>query len=827
MAPLYDKAAALPAQGALKAELDRIATLSADPKVRAEMALGVVQDRVRYVALAMGTAGLVPADAETTWARRYGDCKGKTALLLGLLHGLGIVAEPVAVNAFSGDGIDQRLPMVGLFNHVLVRATIGGKDYWLDGTRTGDTSLDRLQVPAFGWGLPLTSKGAVLVRMEPKPTVTPNETVSIIIDATGELTVPAPFKVETVQTGDSALATKSSLASLTGAAREDALRRYWKSEFDFVDVRSTSATFDPKTGEQRLAMEGLAKMDWHDGWYETDKMRVGYKADFSRDAGQDLKAPYAVDYPYFTRATEKILLPPGFSGKSGTDNADVDETVAGIAYKRTAKLDGNVFLIEKIERSVVPEFPAGEARAAEAALRRLADMTVYLREPASYRPTERELAAMAATTPATGEEYVNRGVAMLNSDRFDEAIADFSKARELDPKNIWSIANRALSYVWKSDYAAAITDMDAAAAIDPKNPVLWRARGVMAERKNNWVEAVAAYGKSLEGEPRNSFTLAHRAMAQRAAGNEDAALEDAAASLALNPREVDMYLLRANIFRGKGDSASGLKEAAALETAGADMSYAQVAAGNIYDSFGKWDAALKAYDRAIAIKPEAYVYLNRGLHRPKDDMVGRRADFAEALRLDPTDVGNWAASADLQLKSGDAEGAIRTLGQAIAKFPDNAELLTERGLAYDQIGDRTAADKDFASARTNASQPVELNNICWKKATFGSAPKATLESALADCDAALKQSEDFAPYLDSRGLVLLRLGRLDDAIRDYDKVLVKQSQYLTSFYGRALAWAAKGDLAKAEADRAAALKLSDRVQTVFEGYGLPWPGQKP
>ncbi len=150
MAPLYQKAAVLPAAGPLRAEVARIAAASSDPKVRAEATLALLQDRIRYVALAMGAGGLVPADAEQTWSRRYGDCKGKTALLLGILEALGIQAEPVLVSTAAGDGLDERLPMIGLFDHVLVRATIGGRAYWLDGTRAGDAALDRLAVPAFG-----------------------------------------------------------------------------------------------------------------------------------------------------------------------------------------------------------------------------------------------------------------------------------------------------------------------------------------------------------------------------------------------------------------------------------------------------------------------------------------------------------------------------------------------------------------------------------------------------------------------------------------------------------------------------------------------------
>jgi tetratricopeptide (TPR) repeat protein len=823
LAPLYVKASTLPAAGPLRTELDRIAVLSTDPKARAQAALGLVQDKVRYVALAMGQGGLVPADAELTWSRRYGDCKGKTALLLGLLHALGIAADPVAVNAVSGDGIDQRLPMVGLFNHVLVRAVIGGRTYWLDGTRTGDTSLDRLQTPDVGWGLPLLESNAALVRMVPAPFDRPNESVSVTIDATGGLTAPAPFKVETVLRGDPALATRNAMANLTGATRDEALRRYWKGQYDFVQPVKMDSMFDPATGEQRLTMEGVATMEWKDGWYETDGMRLGYKADFVREANQDQAAPYAVPYPYYNQVTEKILLPPGFSGKAGADNAEVDETIGGVAYKRSARLDGNVFLIEKTERSLAPEFPASEAPAAQVALRRLADRTVYLRRPAGYRMTAKEMTALTASTPATGKGYVDRGIALMDAGRFDEAIADFTKAHEADPKDIWPLANRAMAYAWKNDVAATTKDLDAAAAIDPKNAVLLRTRGLLAERQGRWNDAVAAYGQSLAGEPRNAFALGHRAISRRQAGDLDGALEDAGAALALQPRWTDLYLLRAGILRGKGDVAGGLKEAAALERAAPDDSYAAVAAANIYHGLGKWDEALKAYDRALAIKPEGYIYLNRGQRRPKGEIDARRADFAEAVRLDPGQVSGWIAQAELASETGDIKGAVASYSQAIEKFPDDVDLKVGRGLAYDRLGDRAAADGDFAAARAKAPGPANLNNICWKKATKDKASPAALESALADCDEALKKTPDFGPYLDSRGLVLLRLGRIDEAIVDYDRALAQRGDYATSLYGRALTWMRKGDRAKADADHAAALKISPRVEEEFAEYGLPWP----
>ena len=53
MAPLYAQAAAIPPDGSLQAEIAKIRAASPDPKARAEAALQLVENRVRYVALAL------------------------------------------------------------------------------------------------------------------------------------------------------------------------------------------------------------------------------------------------------------------------------------------------------------------------------------------------------------------------------------------------------------------------------------------------------------------------------------------------------------------------------------------------------------------------------------------------------------------------------------------------------------------------------------------------------------------------------------------------------------------------------------------------------
>lgn len=816
MAPLYEKASELPRQGLLQLELERIKSISNDPIVRTEAALALVQDKIRYVALAMGTGGYVPADAETTWSRRYGDCKAKTAILLGLLDAMDVQAEPVAVNSIIGDGIDERLPMVGLFNHVLVKATIGGRTYWLDGTRTGDTSLDRLGVPAFGWGLPLTSSGATLVRLTPAPLDTPTEEQSLHIDARAGLTLPAPAKAETILRGDDAIMTNAMLANHIGEARERVLRDYWKGEHDFIDIGLTSATFDSKTGELRLAMEGKAKMDWSSGWYETDGTRVGYKADFSRDPGQRQDAAFAVAFPRFVRMTETILLPPGFAGEKVDDDVNVDEVVAGIAYRRHASLEGNIFKIERTERSIQPEFPAKDAAVAQTTLRRLASQVAYLRKPPAYQPTEKEMEMALAAPLTTATQFVDRGNDLLDRGRTDEAISDFNRAIALDPKNATALANRGIAQIWKGEVTAAIEDLDAAARIAPSHPVIFRARGLIAEQKGDYRGAIEAYTSALAVQPGHSFALGHRAISYREIGNDDAALTDSEAALELNPQWVDLYVLRANIFRARGNVEEALKQATALGAGDHSDPYAFVAAANIYSAFNRDEDAMRLFDQAIAIKPEPYIYLNRSLRRPKTDIALRKADLDAALKLDPKYAEAMAAKAKLEEERGNFASAIAIYSASLREAPDDVGILVSRGIAYARSNDPIRSEKDFAHARAKVSNAVEFNNICWNKATAGVA----LEAALSECNSALEAEPDAPGFLDSRGLVLLRLGRLDDAIADYDRALAKAPHMPSSLFGRAIALARKGEKAKSDIDHAAALKADPDVETQFESYGM-------
>src|SRR3546814_20368225 len=82
-----------------------------------------------------------------------------------MLDWRGISARPALVSSVFGELLQDRLPTLGAFDHVIVEATIDGTDYWLDGTTAGTHIEDLADVTPFGFALPLTAGGKDLAAL--------------------------------------------------------------------------------------------------------------------------------------------------------------------------------------------------------------------------------------------------------------------------------------------------------------------------------------------------------------------------------------------------------------------------------------------------------------------------------------------------------------------------------------------------------------------------------------------------------------------------------------------------------------------------------------
>lgn len=810
--PLYDRAATLASDSPLQAEIAHIRSSAADPKARAEAALALVQDRVRYVALLMGDGNFVPADATQTWNRRFGDCKAKSALLLAILRGLGIPADPVLVNVDDGDGLDARLPMIGLFNHVIVRTTIDGRSYWLDGTRTGDVRLDQIATPDFGWSLPLVAD-AVPVRLVPEAPALPLNETRLRIDASKGIALPAPIDIDLILRGDGAYELQASSTAMTPAERERRLRDSWKKNYDYVEVQAVDTAYDPDRREYRLHVKGQARLDWQDGVYWLPDGGLGdSRTDFERDEKEDQTAPFLVTYPYFRQSTLTMLLPPGIV----PDEADANVIAGGVHYRRKTSFADNVFTMETSSRSLAPEFPAREGPSAQKAIRALAETHVALRVGNDYRRTPAETEAKLAKKADTAEELVEQGIILLDRSDNETALARFDQAVAMEPRNADALAGRGMARTWLSDLAGAERDFAATEAIQPDHWTLALGRGLLAQLSGRNEEALRYYDHVIEQSPDDVETLGRRAQVNQALRRYPAALRDVERALEAVPDWISLYGLKADLLRLEGSPERAVATVDKMLAAYPDDRDALAEAGRIYELSGKREQALRAYGRALDIKKTSHILTMRSNVRPWNDVEGRSSDLAEALRIDPQDVGAMYYKALLQGRSGDLAGMIATLSAALRIEPGDVTLMTLRAQAKWLSGRKAEARKEFAAARAAATDETDLTGLCWYRAIAD----IDLPDALADCDAALSKAPTDQNALESRGFALVKLGRYDEAILTYDRALAADSTLTEALLGRAVAWKHKGDQEKADADMAAVMALDRDVVTQFRSYGM-------
>ncbi|MXO73158.1 DUF3857 domain-containing protein [Alteraurantiacibacter buctensis] len=730
--PLYRAAAVIPPDGPLRAELERIRAASADPARQAELALDLVQDRVRYVALAMGEGGLVPADAATTWARRYGDCKAKTALLIALLGELGIAAEPVLVSTTLGDALPQRLPGVSGFDHVLVRAHVNGQDFYLDGTRTGDRGLADIATPGFAWGLPVVEGTAGLVTMVAPPLTRPSAETILLVDASAGLRVPAPTQAETVFRDQAAVQVNAALSALVGQARRQQLEEYWRGEFDFLTPETVDMRYDAATGELRLTATGMSELDWDYGTFEPYQMRVGMEPDFRRPAGAGSDAPFVLSHPMFSRTRQEITLPPGFTAEAIIGDP-VNEVAAGFEYVRNVSLENNVFVAERSLRSLQPELAVAVATADSPRLQRMWDNRVMLRIPPGYRPSAAEVTALGRADSEDPDELINQGIGLMDAGQWQVALAPLTKASEIAPRNSWAWGNLSVVQARLGNLDGAEASAARALELNPRNHVAWHGRGLRAAQLGDHAAARDAFGEAIDLESNNAFALEQRAGALAELGDFEAALADARTLRQIDPENLRSYMVEGAVLAQAGRNQDVTTLVQTMLAAFPDSSLAQVAASELYemaDMRGEADALLdqslggdptiaalmtSASRRSIGETREKLQDLNRALELQPDfvpallmrgetlwaeyEYTRALADADRAIVVEPRYWGGYALRVRVLMEQNRRRDAIATLDTMVAAVAGNAEGLVFAGSIARSLNLNARANELFGQAR--------------------------------------------------------------------------------------------------------------------------------
>lgn len=657
VAPLYAQAEILDTDSPLKAEIERIRSAHATPEERAAAALRLVQDQVRYLALSMGEGGYVPQAADAVWRSRYGDCKGKTVLLLALLHGLGIEAEPALVSTDYGDGLDLRLPLMAWFDHILVKATIDGRDYWMDGTRVGDRQLALLTPPPYRWALPVQAEGGALTPIVVPLAVRAAEDTFITIDASNGLDAPTAFVLDMSYTGDTAITTRERFARVTAEQLhtifEARFAEQKSTKFEKVETR-----YDEADNVFHIVITGTSQLAWVAGSggrllgvdgtviaIPTQVERTGLFADLKDE-------PYSVGYPAMGRTRTRITLPNGGQGFR-LEGGDMDVSAGGYRQQRTATITDGVAEVLVTWTSLAPEISAADMETARTRRESLNDVGARIRAPADYAGTDADRARLEPGDSDI-EDLLERAETLTTNADIEGALALLDAAVERDPDNLKVRLARGDARLADDNVSGAREDFDHAVDLDPADIKAVLGQGWAAYRDGRASEAVVSYSVALRLDPGNDEALHGRALSYYQLGRTERSLDD---------------------YRT-------LKSSAPESNAGAT-------------------GELRALAR-----------LGRGAEA--------RTIIDERLAETPTDAVALYARQALATRENQPAEALPALDAAITVSPEDRGLRISRGQARALAGEADGAHEDFTMVRAGANgDPQWLNNLCWSQGLSG------------------------------------------------------------------------------------------------------------
>jgi len=295
--------------------------------------------------------------------------------------------------------------------------------------------------------------------------------------------------------------------------------------------------------------------------------------------------------------------------------------------------------------------------------------------------------APVPSEPPAGVADLQQGLDNLQKGRYEQAIADFTKALERLPGSIEAYSGRARAQEKLKRYDQALADYSKLIGINPRSPAAYVNRGHVFLDLKRYDEALQDFSKAIELKPDVAAPYVARCNVYILKGLHDRAIADCSRAVELAPNMDIGYLLRAQSYAAKG-----MKQEASADFERAARAY--IDNGLAAARAGKYDEALTRFSHASRLetkhRPEAYC--NRGVaYEKKGENLKAVNDYSEAIRLRPdyaeaylrrgyvfaqklNDYGkakqDWEKAAALDPQGKTGEAARKSL-EALSKTPKN------------------------------------------------------------------------------------------------------------------------------------------------------------
>jgi tetratricopeptide (TPR) repeat protein len=280
--------------------------------------------------------------------------------------------------------------------------------------------------------------------------------------------------------------------------------------------------------------------------------------------------------------------------------------------------------------------------------------------------------------PGLRERYAADGDKALTERRYDDAARAYEKLRELFPETAEVHAKLGLIYYQKRDYQHAVAALRRAMNLKPTLPRLDVLLAMCLSELGQYREALPGLRKGFRQPsdvPLRRSTGLQLLKAYTGLEQDEDAVDVALQLSRLHPEDPEVLYHSGRLFA----NFAYLQTIKLSRVAPASI-WMHQAAGELNESRGYFDAAIREYREVLALdprRPGIHVRLGRTLlarAASEAAAAGSRAEamkeFEEELRVDPTNADASYELAELHRKEGELAQAGALFEQSLKHYPD-------------------------------------------------------------------------------------------------------------------------------------------------------------
>lgn len=377
---------------------------------------------------------------------------------------------------------------------------------------------------------------------------------------------------------------------------------------------------------------------------------------------------------------------------------------------------------------------------------------------------------------------IERGIALRDLGRLDEALATFTHALELEPGNSKAASERGLTYRRFGRHEEALQDFERVVRLEPDRYWARVQLGISLRSLHRYDDAIAEFSNAIRLETKPAWAYMERAMTYQAAERNEEAISDASRAIGMFPKRADWYLQRGIIYRSSGQLSNSLQD---LTT-------------------------------AVDLRPSAdWILVHRSITlRNMGRIVEALSDMQRAVEIDPEDGWNRGHLASLYRDLDRYDDALEQHERQIRLQANKPWPYAEQAETYQRM-------KRYSDALHNYSQALSIDpEYSWARLRRASVYRALerYDEALTDYSQVLRLRPTWWAY-DERAMLYRLLGHFDKALDDHNQVLALLPDKAWPYIDRAITYRAMQSFEEALADLSQAINIDAENEKAYAERG--------